>query len=93
MTPAAEALSDDDLTSLLDRTQKALAVWVQVGLDDAQRAEVFTHVVAILTPWAAHVESRNNLPGNDAPDEVLRSLIADLNHAIVRLSRARPRKD
>ena len=92
MTPAAEALSDGELKSLLDRTQKALTLWVQVGLNDSQRAEVFTHVAAILTPWAAHVESRNNLPGNDAP-EVLRSLLADLNQAIARLSRAKPYED
>jgi len=79
-------MSYEELSSLLERTQKALTVWMQVGLNDAQRAEVLTHVVAILTPWAAHVERRNNLPGHDAPDEVLRSLITDLNDAISRMT-------
>jgi len=86
VTPATEALSYEELNSLLERTQNALTLWVQVGLNDAQRAEVFRRVVAILTPWAAHVESRNNLPGNDEPDEVLRTLIADLDDAIARMT-------
>ena len=86
MPPASEALSHDELRSLLQRTQQALTLWVQVGLNDAQRAEVFRSVVAILTPWATHVESRNNLPGHDEPDEVLRALIADLNDAIDRMT-------
>jgi len=79
-------MSYEELSSLLDRTQTALTVWVQVGLNDAQRAEVLAQVVAILTPWAAHVESRNNPPGHDTPDTVLRRLIADLNDAISRMA-------
>jgi hypothetical protein len=86
VTAAADAVPHEELKSLLDRTQKALTLWVQVGLNDAQRADVFGHVVAILTPWAAYVESRNNLPGHEAPDEVLRPLIADLNDAIARMA-------